>query len=581
MHQNLVELCESSCRKYPGRALFGTKRGSEWTWLTYGEFKAQVDALRGGLAGLGIGPGDRVAIVADNCVEWATAAYATYGLSAVFVPMYTAQKPDEWQFILGDCAAKVVFAATEKIYEQLKTVQDNLPGLLHVIGLALPESEEDSYKALLSAGRKNPVPTTNPEATSVAGFVYTSGTTGQPKGVVLSHKNICSNVEASEKVFTLNAERSLAFLPWAHSFGQTAELHFFVSGGHAIAINDDVGALVNNLPVVRPSILLAVPRIFNRIYDGVHRQMASKPAPIQALFRKGLKLSATKRAGKPLGFTDQCLLAAAEKLIFSKVRAKFGGRLKLVISGSAALNKDVAEFIDALGIMVYEGYGLTETSPVASTNYPGNRKIGTVGKAIPGCRIELDFSKSDNEGEGEIIIFGPNVMQGYHNQPEETAKVLRSDGGFRSGDLGRLDEDGYLTITGRIKEQYKLENGKYISPAVLEEKLKLSPYIANIMLFGANKPYNVALVVPDVEGVKHWAKSEHKCEMSLDDERVKKLLSAELERIGADFKTYERARKFAIISEDFTTQNGLLTPSMKIKRSHVTEKYQAELDALY
>ncbi|MEN9578460.1 MAG: hypothetical protein RJA70_1469, partial [Pseudomonadota bacterium] len=434
VHENLVELCESSCRKYPGRPLFGTKRAGEWSWITYGDFKERVDALRGGLAGLGIAPGDRVAIVADNCVEWATAAYATYGLGAIFVPMYTAQTPDEWQFILGDSAAKVVFAATSKIHDQLKTVQDNLPGLLHVIGLSLPASDEDSYEAVLAQGRKNPAAIQHPEATSVAGFVYTSGTTGQPKGVVLSHKNICSNVEGSEKMFALNAERSLAFLPWAHSFGQTAELHFFVSGGHAIAINDDVGNLVANLSEVRPSILLAVPRIFNRIYDGVNRQMAGKPAPIQALFRKGLKLAAKRRAGEALGFADKCLLAAAEKLIFSKVRAKFGGRLKLVLSGSAALNKDVAEFIDALGILVYEGYGLTETSPVATANYPGHRKIGTVGKALPGCKIELDFSKSDNEGEGEIIIFGPNVMQGYHNQPEETARVLRTDGGFRSGD---------------------------------------------------------------------------------------------------------------------------------------------------
>ncbi len=581
MYENLVELFEASCRKFKDRDLFGTKNGS-WSWCTYGEFKESVDALRGALAKLGVEQGDRVAIVADNCVEWAAAAYATYGRGACFVPMYAAQKPDEWKFILEDSGAKVVFAANDKIYKQLCALRDELESLQQVIGISLPDSEADSYQNQLKLGRENPVEPVFPNPDDVAGYIYTSGTTGQPKGVKLSHKNLCSNVEGSRQMFPLHAERSLAFLPWAHSFGQTAELHFFVQGGHAIAINDDIGQLVPNLSEVRPTILLAVPRIFNRIYDGVNKQMAEKPAPIQALFKQGLELAGRRNSGQSLGVIDKLTLALAEKLIFSKVRAKFGGRLKLVISGSAALNKDVAEFIDALGIMVYEGYGLTETSPVSAANHPGNRKIGSVGKAVPGSRIELDLSKSDNEGEGEIIVYGPNVMLGYHNRPEEDAAVLMEDGGFRTGDLGRMDADGYLYITGRIKEQYKLENGKYVAPASLEEELKLSPYIANVMLFGANKPYNVAVVVPDQDYLKTWAAKEGvNLNGIVDNERVKELLKDELDKFGSNFKSYEKPKKITLTLEDFTTDNGLLTPSMKIKRRLVVDKYKDALEALY
>jgi long-chain acyl-CoA synthetase len=481
----------------------------------------------------------------------------------------------------------VVFAQDARVVNELRGVQGSIPSLERIIGLDAPEAESDSYAALLTKGRTAPVDPIFPAASDVAGYIYTSGTTGTPKGVILSHRNICSNTAAIHEVFPLHAERSLAFLPWAHSFGQTAELHFFVHDGHSMAINDDPTHLVSNLAEVKPTILLAVPRIFNRIYDGVHRQMAAKPKAIRMLFKHGLELAGRRNRGESISLTQTITLALAEKLIFSKVRAKFGGRLKLVISGSAALNKDVAEFVDALGIMVYEGYGLTETSPVATTNYPGNRKIGSVGKALPGCRVSIDESRSDNRGEGEIVLYGPNIMQGYHNQPEETAAVLLPDGGFRSGDLGRVDADGYLYITGRIKEQYKLENGKYVAPAMLEEELKLSPYISNVMLYGANRPFNVALVVADKTSLETWAK-EQGVQLSITEgagiaqnPRVHELLMAELERFGNKFKNYERPKKIAVVLDDFTTDNGLLTPSLKIRRNHVLKKYEREIEALY
>jgi long-chain acyl-CoA synthetase len=581
--QNLVELCERSFREFAARELFGVKRDAGWQWLTYREVGEQVDALRGGLARLGVGRGDIVAIVANNRVEWAVACYATYGLGAAFVPMYQEQLETEWQFILGDCRAKVVLGATAAVTDKLRRMEPALPALQHVVGLELPASDGHSYAALLEAGRQHPVASISPSSDDVAGLIYTSGTTGMPKGVILTHGNITSNVNAIHTIFTFEPDdRSLAFLPWAHSFGQTCELHCLVSMGCSMAINDEVKNLVANLAEVKPTILYAVPRVFNRLYDGVNAQIASKPAAIQWLFARGMEIARRKSKGETIGAMDGLLLALADRLIFSTVRARFGGRLKYAISGSAALSPEVAAFIDALGITVYEGYGLTETSPIATANYPGARKMGSVGKPIPGVSIQIDRTVTGDGVHGEIVIKGPNVMRGYHNRPEENAAVLMEDRSFRSGDMGYLDPEGFLFISGRIKEQYKLENGKYVVPSPLEEKLKLSPYIANVMIYGANKPHNVALVVPDLEALRTWASKEN---LALDDvarnERVRELLRAEIESLSRDLKGYERVQNFVIGVEDFTTDNGMLTPTLKLKRRAVLERYGQHLDALY
>jgi long-chain acyl-CoA synthetase len=581
--QNLVELCERSCREFAGRELFGVKRDTGWRWLTYREFGEQVDAFRGGLASLGVGRGDVVAIVANNRVEWAVACYASYGLGAAFVPMYQEQLEKEWQFILGDCQAKVVLGGTSAVTEKLRGMQPALPALQHVVGLELPPSDDHSYAALLEAGRRHPVASISPSPADVAGLIYTSGTTGMPKGVILTHGNITSNVNAIHKLFEFQPDdRSLAFLPWAHSFGQTCELHCLVSMGCSMAINDEVKNLVANLAEVKPTILYAVPRVFNRLYDGVNAQIASKPSAIQWLFKRGIEIATRKSKGETIGPVDGLLLALADRLIFSTVRARFGGRLKYAISGSAALSPEVAAFIDALGITVYEGYGLTETSPIATANYPGARKMGSVGKPIPGVSIQIDRTITGDAVHGEIIIKGPNVMLGYHNRPEENAAVLMEDRSFRSGDMGYLDPEGFLFISGRIKEQYKLENGKYVVPSPLEEKLKLSRYIANVMIYGANKPHNVALVVPDLEALRTWAAKE---DLALDDlphnERVRELLRTEIDTLSRDLKGYERVQDFMIGVEDFTTDNGMLTPTLKLKRRAVLERYGPDLEQLY
>jgi long-chain acyl-CoA synthetase len=581
--ENLVQLYERSCREFADRQLFGVKQGGAWNWITYREFGALVDAFRGGLAHLGVGRGDVVAIVANNRVEWAVACYATYGLAAAFVPMYQEQLDKEWQFILGDCRAKVVIGANDAVTAKLRRMQPELPALQHVVGLELPASDDHSYAALLETGRKGSVPAVSPSSDDVAGLIYTSGTTGMPKGVILSHGNICSNVNAIHQIFEFQPDdRSLAFLPWAHSFGQTCELHCLLSMGCSMAINDDVKNLVANLAEVKPTVLYAVPRVFNRLYDGVNAQIAAKPGLIQWLFKRGIEIATRRSRGEGVGAGDGLLLSLADRLIFSTVRARFGGRLKYAISGSAALSPEVAAFIDALGITVYEGYGLTETSPIATANYPGARKMGTVGKAIPGVSIQIDRTVTGDPLHGEIIIKGPNVMQGYHNRPEENAAVMMEDRSFRSGDMGYVDPDGFLHITGRIKEQYKLENGKYVVPSPFEEKLKLSPYIANVMIYGANKPHNVALVIPDLEALRGWAAKQN---LALEDvagnEQVRNLLRAEIEALSRDIKGYERVQNFVVTIEDFTTDNGMLTPTLKLKRRVVLERYGEDLDALY
>jgi long-chain acyl-CoA synthetase len=584
--ENLVDMFERSVKAYGPRELFGTKKNGRWVWTTYAEMGKLVDDFRGGLASIGIKNGDRVCIISNNRVEWAVIAYACMGLGAAVVPMYEAQLPKEWGFIADDCGAVAIVAATKEIYEKAKELPEKAPSVQHIIGLALPKSEPLSYEALLEAGTKTPVPSIHPAAKETACFIYTSGTTGNPKGVIMSHSNIISNVNSVQGMLPLGGDdRSLSFLPWAHSFGHTVELHCMLSRGASIAICEAVDKIIANLAEVRPTVLISVPRIFNKIYDGVNKQMNDRPGAVRALFQAGLKASTKQKKGQDLSLPERLTLAVADRVVFSKIRDKFGGRLKYAFSGGSALSKDVAEFIDALGITVYEGYGLTETSPIATANRPGAHRIGSVGQPIPGVKVVLDKSKADDGKQGEIIVYGPNVMVGYHNRDQENKEVFTDDGGFRTGDLGVLDDDGFLFITGRIKEQYKLENGKYVAPAPLEEQLKLSPFVTNAMVYGDNRLFNVALIVADVEAVKRWA-GEHGVsadsdEKLLENARVKEMLQAEVDKASGSFKGFERIKKIAVIGEDFTTQNGMLTPSLKVKRRVVWAKHGPMIEALY
>jgi long-chain acyl-CoA synthetase len=584
--ENLVEMFERSIKLYGPRDLFGTKTNGQWVWTKYQEFGSLVDKLRGGLASLGIKRGDCVAIVANNRVEWAVAAYACYGLGAALVPMYEAQVPKEWAFIVNDCDAVAIIASTDDILKKVEEFKDKAPTLKHVIGISLPKSDPRSFEALLEVGAKDPKPAIKPEPQDTACLIYTSGTTGNPKGVILSHGNVASNISAVHDVLPLGGEdRSLSFLPWAHSFGHTCELHALLSLGGSMAIAESVEKIVANLAEVSPTVLISVPRIFNRIYDGVNKQMAEKPGVIRNIFHAAIRAATKQRKGQPLGIGEKLTLAVADRIIFGKIRAKFGGRLKYAFSGGAALSKEVAEFIDGLGITVYEGYGLTETSPITTANRPGGHRIGSVGQPIPGVKVTIDKSAADDGKQGEVIVHGPNVMQGYHRRDDENKAVFTEDKGFRTGDLGYIDEQGYLYITGRIKEQYKLENGKYVAPAPLEEQLKLSPFITNVMVYGDNRLFNVALVVPDMEALKKWTDGQglnfDSTEKMLESPKVRAHILSEVERYSGEFKGFEKVKRVTLTAEDFTVQNGLLTPSLKLKRRVAWQKFGPQVEALY
>ena len=585
-YENLVDMFERSVKAYGPRELFGTKKNGQWVWTTYAETGKLVDDFRGGLASLGIKAGDRLCVISNNRVEWAVIAYACMGLGASVVPMYEAQLAKEWAFIAEDCSAVGVVAATKEIYEKCLELPAKAPTLKHILGLALPKTDPLSFEALLEAGAKAPVPSIHPEPKDTACFIYTSGTTGNPKGVIMSHGNIISNVNAVQGMLPLGGDdRSLSFLPWAHSFGHTVELHCMLSRGASIALCEAVDKIIPNLAEVKPTLLMSVPRIFNKIYDGVNKQMSEKPAIVRSLFQAGMRASTKQRKGGELSLVEKLTLAVADKVVFGKIRDRFGGRLKYAFSGGSALSKDVAQFIDGLGITVYEGYGLTETSPIATANRPGAHRIGSVGQPIPGVKVVLDKTKADDGKQGEILVYGPNIMVGYHNRDAENKEVFTDDGGFRTGDLGVIDDDGFLYITGRIKEQYKLENGKYVAPAPLEEQLKLSPYIINAMVYGDNRLFNVALIVADLDVVKKWAGeqgiSADSPEKLLENSRVKELLQAEVDKASGTFKGFERIKKITIIGDDFTTQNGMLTPSLKVKRRVVWGKYAPLIEALY
>ncbi|XXY51871.1 long-chain fatty acid--CoA ligase [Sorangium sp. So ce269] len=590
--ENLVELLDRSLRLHGPQPMFGTKKDGRWGWITYAEFGQLVARFRGGLASLGIQRGDRVAIISNNRVEWAVAAYACFSMGVAIVPMYEAQLPSEWAFIINDCEAVAAVIATPQLHEKCRDLPEKAPSLKHIIclfepqGAGAPGAQTTSYEALLAAGEKSPAPPIKPTAEDMACLIYTSGTTGNPKGVILSHGNIASNVFAVRDLIPFSSsDRSLSFLPWAHSFGHTCELHVMITGGASMALSESVDKIVANLGEVHPSVLMSVPRIFNRIYEGVQKQMTEKPAVIQGLFRAGLRAAAKRGKGEPLNLVERLALAAADRVIFSKIRAKFGGKLRYAISGGAALAYEVAEFVDALGITVYEGYGLTETAPVAAVNYPGSRRLGSVGKPIPGVKIVIDRSETHDPRQGEIVIYGPNVMKGYHRRDEENKAAFTEDGGFRTGDLGYLDEEGYLFVTGRIKEQYKLENGKYVAPAPIEEKLKLSPLINNAMVHGDNRLFNVALIVPELTALTEWARGEgltfESPEAMLEHPRVVARVQAEVDKCTSGAKGFEKIKKIALTAEDFTAENGMLTPTLKLKRRVVLQKYGPALEALY
>jgi long-chain acyl-CoA synthetase len=598
-YKTLVDVYEKSVSAYGSRPLFGTKTGAGWGWVTYGEFGALVESFRSGLASLGVARGDRVAIISNNRVPWAVAAYACYGLGAVFVPLYESQAPKEWEFIVRDCGAKLLIVATETVLARFRDLLSAIPALTRVVLIEGATSGDDrvtTYASVLASGAPSGVATIHPSLDDTATILYTSGTTATPKGVVLTHGNLASNVSGGQQVFPITpGDRSLSILPWAHAFGQVAELHTFFACGASMALCEGMDKILSNLAEVKPTLLACVPAIFNRVYTSVRQQLGGRPAAVRALVDRALRAKAKERAGTALRFPEAAVVRLVDAIVFAKVRARLGGKLRFAISGGAALSREVGQFIDAIGVVVFEGYGLTETSPVVTANAPSGRKLGSVGRPFPDVRVVIDPTSVDHSSDaaakasrvdGEIIVYGPNVMKGYYNRPDETAAVFTADHGFRTGDMGYVDSDGYLFITGRIKEQYKLQNGKYVVPAALEEQIRLSPYVANAMVYGDNKPHNVALLVANVAAVRAWAAASHlalpgSVDEIVKDERVRALFAGEIKARSAEFKGFERIQGFVLVPGEFTVESGMLTPKMSLKRRRIVEVYGPLIEQMY
>jgi long-chain acyl-CoA synthetase len=584
--ETLVDLLEASVSRCGSRPLFLTKRSGRWVESTYAEFARLVDATRAGLAGLGVGAGDRVGIISGNRIEWAAVAYASYGLRAAVVPMYESQQAADWAFAIRDAAVEVLFVSNRAVYDKLAAFATSIPSLRQVCVFddGASAGAAMSFERLVQGGERAPLD--RPAPADVAALLYTSGTTGEAKGVVLTHGNVVSNITTVFGLMPVSERhRTLSFLPWAHAFGHTLELHGVIAAGASMAIAEGVDKIVDNLGEVRPTVLVAVPRVFLRVYANVNKLLAAKPRPIRWLAHRGLALARRRSAGERLSWSERLLWRLADRVVFSRVRSRVGGRLEFAISGAAALPKEVGEMVDGLGIQVYEGYGLTETSPIVSANVPGQRKLGSVGRPLPGVRVVIDTTAAGDARQGEIVVYGPNVMRGYHNRPEESRAVLAADGGLRTGDVGYLDDDGYLYVTGRIKEQYKLANGKYVSPGVLEEQLKLSPFIADVMIYGEGRSHNIALVVPDMEVARAWAAesgiaSRTDAGALIREPRLRERIAAEIEALSQTFRRYERIAAFALLPDGFTQDNGMLTPSLKLKRREILARWRPEIDRL-
>jgi len=590
MNQTIYQAFLVSAQKHADRTAVLYKQNGKYKRMSYREMSGAVDAVAAALRKLGIGRGDKVGIFSYNRPEWAIADLAIMKLGGIVVPVY--HMPDHIlpaanvKYILNDAQVKLIFVETPQLLSIIEQIRGEVPNLKNVIFFSETKVTRPDYLQFSNLSR-NAATTAEPAAEisidDIATIVYTSGTTGEPKGVVLSHKNIVTDAFlAIDRYHFMPEDVVISYLPLGHMLERTCGYYSVIFGGGSIGYAQDMTTVRQDAEAVRPTILLAVPRVIEKVYnEAVKKIEGSSP------FKRGLVAAAIKNLNEyanlkyrkqriPLGL--KLRRAIYNKLVAEKFRQLGGGRIRLIVVGGAPLNRQIAKIVYIFGFNIVEGYGLTETAPVVACNAIEDNRLGTVGKPFPG--IEVKIGEND-----EILVRGSNVMIGYHNKPEETAKVIDAEGWLHTGDQGKFDAEGNLVITGRLKELIVTSGGKKIPPAAIEARISISPFIDQVALSGDNRSYLSALIVPARPALENYARGQGiKYETYnglLEHEATINLIKKEIEQASVDLPSYERVRVFALLDEGFTVENGLLTPTLKMKRRQISERFAALLDRMY
>jgi long-chain acyl-CoA synthetase len=580
---------------------FLTKSEGRYRGVASRDVLLKVASLAQAFGGMGVAPGDRVALLSENRLEWALTDYAILGLGAVTVPLYSTLLEEDVNFILRDSGSKGIVVSTRDQLKKVLAVRSGLPGLKFVAAMDTEPGEFPdvlSWKELAgrtSAAGTDPVKSLEAQALRTqpedrASIVYTSGTTGAFKGVVLTHANIASNIQACDRLFDFHpGDVSMAFLPLAHIFERMIDF-YYMAQGVSIAYAESIDTLPQNLREVRPTLMAVVPRLVEKIREKVMEEVRHLPPSKQRLFGWALRTGrdwfpySLSGGSAPVGLSVK--RALADKLVYAKIRSQMGGRLRLLISGAAPLSQELAEFFFSIGIPIYEGYGLTETSPVIAVNHPGAVRLGTVGPVIPGVEVRLGEETEDAEGHSgrEILVRGPNVTPGYYHPDERNGEAF-ADGWFHTGDLGSLDEEGFLSITGRKKNLFKTSGGKYVSPEKLENLFQGHRYVAQLVVLGDSRKFVGSLIVPNFAALESYAREQGidfaGREHLVKNETIHAFLQAQVDETCKHLPPHERIRQIALLPKELTIAAGELSATLKVKRPVVEERYRELIEELF
>jgi len=566
------------------------KKDDVYQGLSTETVRQEVERIALGLRSLGVVAGDKVILLAENSPWWAMTDYAVLSLGAITVPIYTSLVPEQIQYIINDSDAKVVIVSDRKLWEKTAGVKKRLPQVGQFVSfeaepaegvLSLEKIKEEGEKARRADPRLFEMTARAVKPDDIASIIYTSGTTGIPKGVMLSHANFACNVESLASIIPFGAkDTDLSFLPLSHVLERLGTFAF-MSRGVSMAYAESIETVAQDLQEVKPTIMISVPRLFEKIYARVMDNVLTGSSLKKKIFFWALKVG--KACGElrlqkqPIPGSLRRRLGIAHRLVFSKILDKTGGRVNFFVSGGAPLAKDIAEFFYALGIVVLEGYGLTESSPVIAVNTFDNLRFGTVGKPIPGVEVKI-------APDGEILARGSSIMRGYYKKEEETREALEG-GWLHTGDIGYLDQDGFLVITDRKKDLIVTSGGKNVAPQPIENVLKQNPFIANAVVIGGSRKFIAALIVPNFEKLEEYARAKGVGYVNrrdlIQNEAVARFLLEEVDRSTPNLAPYEKVKKIALLDRDFEIERGEVTPTLKVKRSIVEEKYRDLIDSLY